>query len=85
MFDSFLNLSEIDPDDNHFEIFDRNVSSPYLTISEYNSHEMHQNSSLILYNFNIRSGIFLVDDRQTPPPSPPKMPVFRNRFSGRFR
>ena len=55
MFDSFLNLSEIDPDDNHFEIFDRNVSSPYLTISEYNSHEMHQNSSLIFYNFNIRS------------------------------
>ena len=50
-----MNLSHIDPDDNHFEIFESNMNTPYLTISEYNAHNMHQNSSLIFYNFNIRS------------------------------
>ena len=55
MFDDFLNLSSIDPDDNHYAQFNHEHSCPYVTISDYNSSSMHQNSSLTFYNYNIRS------------------------------
>ena len=55
MFNNSENLYEIDPDNNHFDSLAGNSDTPYISISEYNSHEMHQNSSLIFYNFNIRS------------------------------
>ena len=54
MVEEFLNLSDIDPD-NHFNIACYIMDTPYLTVSEYNSHNMHQISSLVFYNFNIRS------------------------------
>ena len=55
MFEAFTNLSHVDPDENHFDLFSNNPTCPYITIREYNAHSIHQNQCTTFYNFNIRS------------------------------
>ena len=55
MFDAFSNLSNLDPDENHFDLLNTHPNCPYITIREYNAHDIHQNQRTTFYNFNIRS------------------------------